>query len=163
MSERPPCRLQRHRGSTPPFRTSKGEVLPGSIAGYQRLGGLDQWVMIRGENIANPPLILLHGGPGFSEMRLFRHFNAPLEKGFTVVYWTSEAPANRPTAKSRSSMTVEQFIMALHKKSVRATPSPPSAAAPPHRGGRLCSHNTMVSLPLVRGRRECSERGGRSR
>jgi pimeloyl-ACP methyl ester carboxylesterase len=32
-------------------------------------------------------LILLHGGPGFTEMRLFRHFNPPLEKSFTVVYW----------------------------------------------------------------------------
>ena len=106
----------RHRGSTPPFRTPKGETLPGSIAeiGYQRLGGLDQWVMIRGESLANPPLILLHGGPGFTETRLFRHFNAPLEKSFTVVYWDQ-----RGTGKSfdrkihRSSMTVEQFITDL--------------------------------------------------
>lgn len=77
----------RHRGSTPPFLTPAGEILPGSIAeiGYQRLGGLDQWVIIRGASLENPPLILLHGGPGFSEMRLFRHFNAPLENSFTVV------------------------------------------------------------------------------
>jgi pimeloyl-ACP methyl ester carboxylesterase len=51
------------------------------------LGGFDQWAMIRGESLANPPLILLHGGPGFTEMRLFRHFNAPIEKSFTVVNW----------------------------------------------------------------------------
>lgn len=31
-----------------------------------RLAGLDQWVMIRGVSFANPPLILLHGGPGFT-------------------------------------------------------------------------------------------------
>lgn len=54
---------------------------------YLRLGGLDQWTMIRGESLANPPLILLHGGPGLSETRFFRLFNAPLEKSFTVVYW----------------------------------------------------------------------------
>jgi len=79
----------RHPGSTLSFRTTAGEILPGSIAeiGYRRLGGLEQWVMIRGENLVNPPLILLHGGPGFSEMRLMRHFNAPLEKSFTLVYW----------------------------------------------------------------------------
>jgi hypothetical protein len=29
-----------------------------------RLGGLDLWVMIRGESVANPALIMLHGGPG---------------------------------------------------------------------------------------------------
>ena len=101
----------KHQGRTPPFHTPTGEILPGSIAeiGYQRLGGLDQWVMIRGESIANPPLICLHGGPGFSEMRLMRRFNAPLEKHFTVVYWDQ-----RGTGKSfspgipRSAMTVEQ-------------------------------------------------------
>ena len=39
---------------------------------YLRLGGFDQWVMIRGANVANPPLIELHGGPGFSDIRIAR-------------------------------------------------------------------------------------------
>ncbi len=58
------------------------EVVSGSLAevSFRRLGGLDQWVMIRGESVANPPLILLHGGPGLSETGFFRYFNAPLEK-----------------------------------------------------------------------------------
>ena len=79
----------KHPGKTPPFRGSHGEILPGSIAEIRsmRLGELDQWVMIRGQSVANPALILLHGGPGFPEMRLFRHFNAPLEQNFTLVYW----------------------------------------------------------------------------
>lgn len=106
----------KHLGKTPPFRGPRGELVPGSIAemNYLRLGGLDQWVMVRGESLANPPLILLHGGPGFTEMRLFRYFNAPLEKSFTVVYWDQ-----RGTGKSfdrkipRSSMTVAQFIADL--------------------------------------------------
>ena len=55
--------------------------------GYLRLGSFDQWVMIRGESLDNPPLILLHGGPGFSETPFFRRYNALIEKGFTVVYW----------------------------------------------------------------------------
>src|SRR4051794_17612132 len=103
-------------GTTPPFRGPHGEVMSGSIAeiAYRRLGGLNQWVMIRGESVANPPLILLHGGPGLSETGLFRHFNAPLEKRFTVVYWDQ-----RGAGKSfdrdipRSSLTVEQFISDL--------------------------------------------------
>ena len=41
--------------------------------------------MIRGESVGNPPLMLLHGGPGLSETGLFRVCNAPLEKSFTVV------------------------------------------------------------------------------
>ncbi|MGZ3576182.1 MAG: alpha/beta fold hydrolase [Vulcanimicrobiaceae bacterium] len=106
----------KHRGKTPPFRGPWGETRPGSIAeiAYRRLGGLDQWVMIRGESVVNPPLILLHGGPGFPEMRLFRHFNTPLEKSFTVVYWEQ-----RGTDKSfdcntpASPMTIERFIADL--------------------------------------------------
>jgi pimeloyl-ACP methyl ester carboxylesterase len=106
----------RHRGKTPPFRGPGGEVVPGSIAeiAYRRLGGLDQWVMIRGESVANTPLILLHGGPGLSETALFRHFNAPLEKSFTVVYWDQRG-AGKSFDRSipPSSMTVEQFISDL--------------------------------------------------
>lgn len=106
----------KHPGHTQPFRSPGGEVLPNSIAeiNYLRLGGLDQWVMIRGESLDNPPLILLHGGPGMSETFFFRRFNAALEKSFTVVYWDQ-----RGTGKSfdraipRSSMTVEQFVADL--------------------------------------------------
>ena len=79
----------KHLGRTPPFRGPDGEILPGSLAeiSYLRLGWLDQWVMIRGETLANPILIPLHGGQGFPEIRLFRTFNAALEQHYTVVYW----------------------------------------------------------------------------
>jgi len=104
------------RGSTPPFHGPTGEILPGSIAeaGDLRLGGVEQWVMIRGESAANPPLILLHGGPGLTETTLFRHFNAALEKSFTVVYWDQRGAGrsfhpNIPTA----TMNVEQFVADL--------------------------------------------------
>src|ERR1700674_4199312 len=106
----------KHLGKTTPFRAPGGETLPGSIAevNYLQLGGVDQWVMIRGENGSNPPLILLHGGPGFTEMRLFRHFNAPLEKCFTVVNWDQRGAGKSFDRKiPKSSMTVEQFIADL--------------------------------------------------
>jgi pimeloyl-ACP methyl ester carboxylesterase len=106
----------KHPGKTPPFRAPDGEVLAGSIAdvAYHRLGGLDQWVMIRGESSANPPLILLHGGPGWSETGFFRYFNAPLEQSFTAVYWDQRA-AGKSSDRSipRSSMTVDQFVSDL--------------------------------------------------
>jgi pimeloyl-ACP methyl ester carboxylesterase len=106
----------RHLGRTPPFRGPHGEVVAGSIAeiACRRLGGLDQWTMIRGESVANPPLILLHGGPGLSETSLFRHFNAPLEQSFTVVYWDQRgAGKSFDPSIPRSSMTVERFISDL--------------------------------------------------
>jgi pimeloyl-ACP methyl ester carboxylesterase/membrane protease YdiL (CAAX protease family) len=103
-------------GHTKPFRGPDGKVLPNSIAeaNYVPLGGVDQWVMIRGRNLANPVLVVLHGGPGMSEMGFFRHCNAPLERHFTVVHWDQ-----RGTGKSfdrdipRSSMTLERFVADL--------------------------------------------------
>jgi pimeloyl-ACP methyl ester carboxylesterase len=106
----------KHPGKTPPFRGPRGEPLPGSVAeiGYVHLGGVDQWVMIRGESLTNPPLILLHGGPGFSETYFFRRFNAPLEKIFTVVYWDQRGAGKSFDRKTpRVWMTVEQFIADL--------------------------------------------------
>jgi pimeloyl-ACP methyl ester carboxylesterase len=106
----------RHRGRTPPFRGPRGEVVSGSVAevAYRPLGGLDQWVMIRGESVANPALIMLHGGPGLSETSLFRYFNAPLEKSFTVVYWDQRG-AGKSFRRDipRSSMTVERLVADL--------------------------------------------------
>ncbi len=103
-------------GHTQPFRGRDGKVLPNSVAEarYVRLGGVEQWVLIRGEDVANPPLIVLHGGPGMSEMGFFRRLNAPLERLFTVVHWDQ-----RGTGKSfdrdipPSSMTLEQFVTDL--------------------------------------------------
>lgn len=70
--------------------------------------------MIRGESVANPPLIMLHGGPGMSETDFFRHYNAPLEKVFTVVYWDQRgAGKSFDPGIPRSSMTVEQFVSDL--------------------------------------------------
>jgi pimeloyl-ACP methyl ester carboxylesterase len=106
----------KHLGKTEPFLGPDGSPLPGSIAEvrYLRLGGVEQWVMLRGESIANPPLILLHGGPGMPESGLFRHFSAPLEKHFTLVYWDQRG-AGKSFSRSipRGSMTVEQFIADL--------------------------------------------------
>lgn len=91
-------------------------MLPGSIAevNYLPIGGIDQWVMIRGRTVANPPLVVLHGGPGMSEMRFLRHFNASIEDDFTVVYWDQRGTAKSFTAEiPKSSMTVEQFLADL--------------------------------------------------
>ena len=102
--------------TTEPFRGPNGAVLTGSIAetAYLPLGGIKQWVMIRGESDSNPVLILLHGGPGFPETNFFRYYNSALEKTFTVVNWEQ-----RGTGKSfardipQSSMTIDRFVRDL--------------------------------------------------
>lgn len=101
---------------TPLFLDSEGRVVAGSIAeaGFVRLGGLDQWVMTRGSNRDNPVLIVLHGGPGFSDTAFLRYFTPELEKAFTVVYWDQRGTGRsyHPSIPP-SSMTVEQFLTDL--------------------------------------------------
>lgn len=106
----------KYPGKTKPFRESGGKIVPGSIAevAYLSLGGIDQWVMIRGQSIENPPLILLHGGPGLSETGFFRYSNALLEKSFTLVYWDQRGAGKSFDRKlPPSSMTVESFLADL--------------------------------------------------
>jgi pimeloyl-ACP methyl ester carboxylesterase len=83
---------------------------------YLKLGGIDQWVMIRGQNMANPVLVLLHGGPGFSETHFFRRHLGPLEKHFTLVYWDQRGSGKTFNAKTPPvSLAVDQFITDLEE------------------------------------------------
>jgi pimeloyl-ACP methyl ester carboxylesterase len=54
---------------------------------FVTLGGIEQWVTIRGWDRDNPVLLFLHGGPGdVTNPWAFAYF-APWEKHFTVVQW----------------------------------------------------------------------------
>lgn len=50
------------------------------------IGGIEQWIEIRGEDRVNPVILFVHGGPGFSVTPLSRALRS-WEKDFTVVMW----------------------------------------------------------------------------
>jgi pimeloyl-ACP methyl ester carboxylesterase len=81
---------------------------------FVTLGGIPQWVEIRGADTANPALIALHGGPGMPETPLLRHFNGPVETAFTVVYWDQRG-AGRSFSRAipAASMTIDRFVADL--------------------------------------------------
>jgi pimeloyl-ACP methyl ester carboxylesterase len=53
---------------------------------FVKLGGIDQWIQIRGEDRTNPVLLVLHGGPGWPNA-VFTLPLRPWERHFTVVQW----------------------------------------------------------------------------
>jgi pimeloyl-ACP methyl ester carboxylesterase len=56
-----------------------------------RIGGIDQWVSIRGADRRNPVLLYIHGGPGYVSIPMSWWFTRGLEEYFTVVQWDQRA------------------------------------------------------------------------
>ena len=78
------------------------------------LGEVEQYLIIRGQNIENPVLLMLHGGT--SETAHFVKFNHALEEDFTVVYWEQRGEGKSYIKGSDSSLlTLERYIEDIHE------------------------------------------------
>lgn len=55
-------------------------------ARYITVGGIQQWITIRGDDRRNPILFFLHGGPGMGHT-MFNPLIRPWERYFTLVQW----------------------------------------------------------------------------
>lgn len=54
---------------------------------YVSLGGIRQYIQIRGQDVRNPIILFLHGGPGNPTSCLSYHYQKQLEQDFTMVNW----------------------------------------------------------------------------
>jgi pimeloyl-ACP methyl ester carboxylesterase len=117
----PPSRLRGYaaaawlgiRAHTPSFTDADGREMPGSIAVLEQveLGGLEQWILIRGRDVRNPVLLWLHGGPGAAQMPLAHHLDARLEEHFVVVHWDQRgAGKSNHRGFDESTMQVERYL-----------------------------------------------------
>ncbi len=81
-------------------------------ANYISIGGIEQWVTIRGDDRANPVLLFVHGGPGDVTNPWSFALFAPWERYFTIVQW-DERGAGRTLRKNgpgdASAMTLERM------------------------------------------------------
>ncbi|MFX1607006.1 MAG: alpha/beta fold hydrolase [Promethearchaeota archaeon] len=77
------------------------------------LGGLKQWIFIRGMDQNNPVLIFLHGGPGEPSvgMSSSRRLDAELIKHFTVVHWDQRGGGKSYSSSIPvDSMTIDRLV-----------------------------------------------------
>ena len=80
------------------------ELIPAEI------GGVTQWLLIRGADRNAPILLWLHGGPGSAQMPI-HGLTAELERDFVVVHWDQRgAGKSNPPDFDPSTMTLEQFL-----------------------------------------------------
>ena len=82
-------------------------------ANYVKIGGLEQWITIRGEDRKNPVLLFLHGGPGDATNPWgYAGFRDWL-KYFTVVQWDQRGAGRtfgRNGAAAASTITIERMV-----------------------------------------------------
>ncbi len=103
----------RSPGTPEPFLDANGHRVPGSIS--QKLSvpinGVQQGMVIRGENKSNPVLLWVHGGPGMPDYPLTQQYPTGLEDLFTVVWWDQRGAAlSYDSDIPRETMSIEQFI-----------------------------------------------------
>ena len=80
-------------------------------AEFVTLGGIEQWITIRGEKEGSPLLLILHGGPGDAQS-CFTDFYADYEKKFIVVQWDQRG-AGKTFGKYHEqtpNLTIEQLV-----------------------------------------------------
>jgi pimeloyl-ACP methyl ester carboxylesterase len=79
---------------------------------FVQIGGIPQWITIKGDDSNNPVLLFLHGGPGDALSPIADAMYAGWEKHFTLVQWDQRG-AGRTYSKNGPSieptMTVERM------------------------------------------------------
>ena len=109
------------QNNTPLKRSAAREVIadaqrvtPGGIDELKpiEIGGIKQWIHIRGNDVRNPILLYLHGGPGSPMMGESWTFQRPWEDFFTVVQWDQRGAGKTFGESGRKvdpSMTVDRM------------------------------------------------------
>lgn len=77
------------------------------------IGGIKQWLHIRGQDLDNPVILFVHGGPGMAFIPFSHIFQDDWEDSFTVVQWDQRGAgkthfANDPDEVAKS-MSIDQM------------------------------------------------------
>lgn len=76
--------------------------------GFLRIGGMEQWVRVKGSNCANPLVVLVHGGPGNPTTPFADNFYQSWERDFTIVQWDQRGAG---MTYGRNPLTEEQPLV----------------------------------------------------
>ncbi len=100
-------------GTTQPVTDAHGKKIRESVARIEKvnLGGLDQYIIIRGMDSTRPVILFLHGGPGAPEVALMNELNPGLEENYVMVYWEERGAGKSFSGKiDPESMTLDQMV-----------------------------------------------------
>ncbi len=80
-------------------------------SGFVKIGGIDQWIAIQGQDRANPAILYLHGGPGEAQSPFLDQFK-PWTRDFTVVNWDQRGAGKTygRNGAATPDMTFDRFV-----------------------------------------------------
>ena len=81
---------------------------------FIELGGIDQFVHIRGKNAENPVIIWLHGGPGWSDAHELALWQYEMEDDFTFIRWDQRGSGRTYRRNIEASVTLEHLLSDLY-------------------------------------------------
>lgn len=82
------------------------------VAQFAPIGGIEQWITIRGDRCDNPVILFLHGGPGNTLSPFAGSIYGAWEKSFTLVQWDQRGAGRtfgRNPSQGESALTVERM------------------------------------------------------
>lgn len=77
----------RSRAAGSPHAAIAADTQAISESGFVPIGGIEQWIAIRGQRADNPAIVSLHGGFGDAQSPFLAKLFAPWESNFTVLTW----------------------------------------------------------------------------
>lgn len=100
-------------GHTTSILDEDGTPREKSVAALEsiQVGGMEQWLLMRGKDETLPVLLWLHGGPGAAQMPMAHAWDKRLEKEFIVVHWDQRgAGKSNPAGFDEDTMRFERFL-----------------------------------------------------
>ena len=82
--------------------------------GFVEIGGIKQWISVRGRHGDAPLLLFLHGGPGFTSLPSSYYYMKDWREYFTVVQWDQRGAGKTFAANDaetlRPTMTIDRMV-----------------------------------------------------
>ncbi|MER5183139.1 alpha/beta hydrolase [Streptomyces sp. NPDC002896] len=88
-------------------------------SGLVRIGGIDQWISVRGDDLSNPVILEIHGGPGASNL-VFAPRTRAWERHFTILRWDMRG-AGKTFGHGGPAGQGEMTLERLHRDAVEVT------------------------------------------
>ena len=92
-----------------------------------KIGGIDQWINVRGQDKSNPIILFVHGGPASPLIPTLWQFQRPLEEYFTVVNYDQRGAGKTLRRRALRCDRRDAAHPALHRRRDRSRRARPQA------------------------------------